>query len=257
MPMKLLCWNVNGIRSLLKKGFLAWLYRESPDILCLQETKCHPEQLAGEVKAPKGYNTYWKHPSTKKGYGGVATFVKGEPIDVHYDLGESDIDLEGRVIMTRHPGFTLLNIYFPNGKQGPERLKYKLDFYELFLKFVDGLMAKGEKVCVCGDVNTAHTEIDLARPKANEKVSGFLPVERAWIDKFIAHGLVDSFRQFNREPGQYTWWDVKTGARARNVGWRIDYFLVSRGLLPAVKNSYILSDVMGSDHCPIGLILDL
>lgn len=257
MEMKLLCWNVNGIRSLLKKGFLEWLYRESPDVLCLQETKARPEQLEGDIKAPKGYRTYWKHPSTKKGYGGVATFVKGEPINVQYDLGESDLDLEGRVIMTRHPGFTLLNIYFPNGKQGPERLKYKLDFYDLFLKFVDGLTARGEKVCVCGDVNTAHKEIDLARPKANEKMSGFLPIEREWLDRFIEHGLVDTFREFNKEPGQYTWWDLKTGARARNVGWRIDYFLVSKDLMPAVRNSYILKDVMGSDHCPIGIIVDV
>ncbi len=254
--MKLLCWNVNGIRSVQRKGFMEWLYKESPDVLCLQETKVQPDQLDEDLKAPIGYLTYWNQP-VRKGYGGVATFVKEKPLSVQYDFGPGKLDLEGRVIVTGHPGFTLLNIYFPNGKQGPDRLKYKLEFYDVFLKFVDGLKARGEKVVVCGDVNTAHTEIDLARPKENSRVSGFLPEERAWIDRFISHGLIDTFRRFTPEPGHYTWWDLKTGARKRNVGWRIDYFLVTEDLLPSVSKAFIMPEVMGSDHCPIGIILRL
>ncbi len=252
--MKLLCWNVNGIRAVKNKGFLEWLHKESPDVLCLQETKAHPEQLDKDLLEPEGYHPYWNSPE-RKGYGGVATFSRDKPLRAQYDLGAVNLDLEGRVIITEHPGFILFNIYFPNGKLGEERLKYKLDFYEAFLQYVDSLKAKGEKLVICGDVNTAHNEIDLARPKANAKVSGFLPVERAWIDKFIAHGFVDAFRHFNKEPDQYTWWDLKTGARARNIGWRLDYFFVSENLLPSVTRVFIMSGVMGSDHCPVGLIL--
>jgi exodeoxyribonuclease-3 len=230
----LLSWNVNGIRAVRGKGFLGWLGKESPDILCLQETKARPEQLDVDLKDPAGYQAYWNHPE-RKGYSGVAVFTREKPLDIRYDFGDSKLDLEGRVIIAEYPEFTLFNVYFPNGKQGPERLGYKM--------------------VICGDVNTAHKEIDLARPKENSKVSGFLPEERAWIDKFIAHGYVDTFRWFNQEPDQYTWWDLKSGARARNVGWRIDYFFVSENLLPAITNAFIMPDVTGSDHCPIGITL--
>jgi exodeoxyribonuclease-3 len=253
---KLLCWNVNGIRAVRNKGFLEWLQQASPDILCIQETKAQPDQLDSDLKEPPGYQTYWAYPE-RKGYSGVALYTKEEPRSIAYDFGNTGIDIEGRVIIAEYPGFTLFNIYYPNGKQGPERLSYKMTFYDVFLEYADALKKQGKKLIICGDVNTAHKEIDLARPKENSKVSGFLPEERAWIDKFIAHGYVDTFRVFSQEPNQYTWWDLKSGARARNVGWRIDYFFVSENLLPSVTGAFILPDVMGSDHCPIGITLKI
>jgi exodeoxyribonuclease-3 len=252
--IKLLSWNVNGIRAIRGKGFLGWLYKESPEILCLQETKAQPDQLDTDLKEPAGYHACWNYPE-KKGYSGVAVFTKEKPLNVRCDFGESDLDLEGRVIIAEYAEFTLFNIYFPNGKQGPERLNYKMTFYETFLKYADSLKDAGKKLVICGDVNTAHNEIDLARPKENSKISGFLPEERAWMDKFLAHGYVDTFRHFNKEPNHYTWWDLKSGARARNVGWRLDYFFVSENLLPAVKQSLIMPGVIGSDHCPVGIVL--
>ncbi len=253
---KLLCWNVNGIRAIKGKGFLDWLYKESPDILCLQETKAHTEQLDADLKEPQGYHTYWNYPE-RKGYSGVAIFTREEPLNVWYDFGKTKLDMEGRVVAAEYPEFILFNIYFPNGKKDQGRLDYKLAFYEAFLKYADTLKAAGKKLVICGDLNTAHNEIDLARPKENSKVSGFLPEERAWMDKFVAHGYVDTFRHFNKEPNQYTWWDMKSGARARNVGWRLDYFFVSEDLLPSVTRAFIMSEVMGSDHCPVGITLKM
>ncbi len=253
--VKILCWDVNGIRAVAGRGFLEWLYKEAPDILCLQETKAHPEQLDNSLREPSGYHTYWNHPE-RKGHGGVATFTKAEPVTVHYGFASAGLDLEGRVIIAEYPEFVLLNVYFPNGKKDEERLKYKMDFYETFLGFVDSLKAMGAKLIICGDFNTAHKEIDLARPKENEHASGFLPIERAWMDEFVTHGHVDTFRHFSREPHQYTWWDMKTRARERNVGWRIDYFFVTENLLPAVSNAFIMPEVMGSDHCPVGITLE-
>ncbi len=255
--LTLYSWNVNGVRAARAKGFLEWLYRESPDILCLQETKARPEQLDEELLEPPGYHTYWNYPGEIKGFSGVATFTRQSPLDVQYDFNVAGFDTEGRVLITEYPEFILFNVYFPNGKKNAERLRYKMDFYDLFLDFADGLKAAGKQLVICGDVNTAHREIDLARPKENEKVSGFLPMEREWIDKFISHGYIDTFRHFNQEPNQYTWWDLKSGARARNVGWRLDYFFVSEGLLPSVAGAFILSGVMGSDHCPVGIALKL
>jgi len=252
--LKILSWNVNGIRALMKRGFLEWLEKESPDILCLQETKATPEQLEDSLREPKGYYAYWNYPE-KKGYGGVATFTKEKPLRVQNGFGISKFDIEGRVIITEYPALKLFNVYFPNGKQSEERLKYKLDFYDAFLGFIDALKAKGEKLVICGDYNTAHKEIDIARPKGNEKISGFLPIERAWMDRLVEHGYFDTFRHFNKEPGQYSWWDLKSGARARNVGWRIDYFFVSENLLESVSSAFIMPEVMGSDHCPVGIIL--
>ncbi len=253
--VKILSWNVNGLRSLIGKGFLDWLYEESPDMLCLQETKASPEQLPEDIRQPRGYHTFWNFPKSKQGYSGVVTYSREQPVSVMYHFGDEEYDIEGRVVITQHPQFRLFNIYFPNGKQSDERLRYKMEFYDKFLDFADSLKAKGEKLVICGDYNTAHREIDIARPKENSKFSGFLPIERAWMDKLIAHGYVDTFRHFSKEPGQYTYWDIKSGARARNVGWRIDYFFASDNLMPSVIRSYILSEVTGSDHCPIGLIL--
>ena len=253
----LLSWNVNGIRSVKKKGFLEWLQRASPDVLCLQETKVQPEQVDDELRQPAGYETYWNAPKERKGYAGVAAFTKEKPLNVRYGFSIEKFDIEGRVIITDYPGFSLYNIYFPNGKASPERLQFKMDFYNAFLDYVEPLRKKGDKLVICGDVNTAHTTIDLARPKANEKISGFLPQERVWIDKFLSRGFVDTFRQFTKEPNNYSWWDIKTGARERNVGWRIDYFYVTENLLPSLKNAFILTEVMGSDHCPVGITLEV
>lgn len=252
--MKLICWNVNGIRALLKHGFLEWLVKESPDILCLQETKATPDNLREELLKPQGYLTYWNYPQ-KKGYAGVATFSKVKPTDVQKGFSKPEFDVEGRVIISKHPGFTLFNIYFPNGKQSAERLKFKMDFYDAFLNYIEPLRRKGEKLIICGDVNTAHKEIDIARAKENSKFSGFLPEERAWLDKFVARGYIDTFRYFNKGPNHYTYWDIKTGARERNVGWRIDYFYVTENLKDQLVKSVMLSDVMGSDHCPIMLVV--
>ena len=254
--IRLICWNVNGIRSVKNKGFLEWLSSESPDILAVQETKARPEQLDADLLEPANYVTYWNYPE-RKGYSGVALYTKEKPARVSYGLGDSILELEGRVIEAEYPDFTLFNIYYPNGKKDQERLDYKMAFYNDFLKYADSLRTAGKKLVICGDVNTAHKEIDLARPKENSKISGFLPIERQWIDKFVSHGYVDTFRHFNEEPAQYTWWDLKSGARARNVGWRIDYFFASEDLLPSVKDAFIMPDVMGSDHCPIGLVLEL
>jgi exodeoxyribonuclease-3 len=251
---RLLSWNVNGIRAAKGKGFLDWLRKEAPDILCIQETKARPEQLDEDLREPAGYHAFWNYPE-RKGYAGVALYTRRKPLDVKYTLGESDLDLEGRVIIADYPNFTLMNIYFPNGGAGNKRVPYKLDFYNMFLKYADSLVKAGRKLVVCGDVNTAHKEIDLARPKENVKNTGFLPEERAWMDEFVNHGYVDTFRHFNKEPDQYTYWDQKTGARARNVGWRIDYFFVSEDLLSSVTGAFIMPDVMGSDHCPIGITL--
>jgi len=252
--LKLISWNVNGLRAIVKKGFLDWFDKEKMDILCLQETKARPEQLDETLTAPTGYKAYWNYPE-KKGYAGVAIYTREEPKDVKYDIDNKKTDTEGRIISAEYGAFTLFNIYFPNGGMGNKRVPYKMEFYNAFLDFADALVKKGKKLIICGDVNTAHKEIDLARPKENVKNTGFLPEERAWMDKLVEHGYVDTFRHFHKEPEQYTYWDMKTGARARNVGWRIDYFFVSKNLLPAVKDAYILPEVTGSDHCPIGITL--
>jgi exodeoxyribonuclease III len=251
---EILCWNVNGIRAAQKKGFLDWLQQMSPDILCLQETKVQPGEISPELEQPAGYYAYWDFPE-RKGYSGVVTFTREKPRKVKSGLGIERFDIEGRVIITQYRQFKLFNVYFPNGKMSEERLKYKMDFYDAFLDFVDPLKARGEKLIVCGDFNTAHKEIDLARPKDNEDVSGFLPMERAWMDKFVAHGFIDTFRLFNKEPGYYTWWSLRTRARERNIGWRLDYFFVTENLSGSVTEASILSDVTDSDHCPVGIKL--
>jgi exodeoxyribonuclease-3 len=254
--IKLLSWNVNGIRAVKNKGFLDWFYKELPEILCLQETKAQPEQLDADLLEPVGYHAYWSYPE-RKGYSGVALYARDKPLNVVYDLGDNTLDIEGRVIIAEYPAFILMNVYFPNGKRDQERLDYKMAFYDVFLEYAEGLRKQDKKLVICGDVNTAHKEIDLARPRENSTVSGFLPIERKWIDRFVNHGYVDTFRIFNKEPNQYTWWDLKSGARSRNVGWRIDYFYVSDDLLSSLTGAFIMPDVMGSDHCPIGITLNI
>ncbi len=250
--MRILSWNVNGIRAGIRKGFIDWFNADSPDILCIQETKAHPEQLKSDILNPEGYTTYWNNPE-RKGYAGVAILSKKEPINVIKDFGPKKFDTEGRMLAFDYGDFILINVYFPNGGMGEERLAYKLDFYEKFLKFIDKL--ENRNILVCGDVNTAHKEIDLARPKQNENNTGFLPEERAWLDKLVSHDYIDTFRMFNTEGENYTWWDYKTSARERNVGWRIDYFFASKEFKNKINNAFILTDVQGSDHCPLGVEL--
>ena len=254
--MRLISWNVNGIRAADKKGLFNWFKKEKPEILCLQETKALPEQLPPYLRSTPGYHIFFNS-AERKGYSGVATYSNNKPVDVKTGFGIKKFDNEGRILITEYPSFVLFNIYFPNGKQSQERLDYKLDFYDTFLGYADNLKAEGKNIVVCGDFNTAHQEIDLARPKENEKISGFLPIERAWIDTFIDHGYVDTFRYFNKKPDQYSWWDMKTGARERNVGWRIDYFFVNKEFMPNVKKAFIMQDVTGSDHCPIGIDVEV
>ncbi len=252
--VRLLSWNVNGIRAVEKKGFLQWLAAASPDVLCLQETKAVPEQLSPALLDPPGYHVYWDY-AERKGYSGVSIFSRENPDEVVRGLGIDRFDPEGRVLCARYPAFMLFNVYFPNGKMNDERLRYKMDFYEVVLARLIELRDGGERVVICGDYNTAHKEIDLSHPKQNEKVSGFLPEERDWMDRLTASGFVDTFRMFNSEGGHYTWWDMKTRARERNIGWRLDYFFVSENLRDSVIDAGILSDVPGSDHCPVSLTL--
>src|SRR3990172_10602665 len=257
--MKIISWNTNGLRATAKQGHFTPLFKqERPDILCLQETKVEPDQLPDDVRNVSGYFSYFSHPKLKKGYSGVAIYSKEKPREVFYGMGVKKLDDEGRLIGAKFKNFTIINVYFPNGGQGPHRLKYKLEFYDAFLKFINKLRKNGENVIFCGDVNTAHEAIDLARPKENEENTGFLPEERAWLDEVVAHGYTDVFRNlYPTKKDAYTYWDMKTFARDRNVGWRIDYFFVSSDLLPKVKDEKILAEVYGSDHCPLSLILAL
>jgi len=235
------------------------------DIYCIQEVKAEAGQLEDGVCNPPGYFSYFDHSKGRKGYSGVAVYTKIKPEKVEYGMNQPEFDQEGRFLALffnegslgkGFPKIALLNIYFPNGGGGPERLKFKLKYYDIFLDYIDDLKKKGYEIIFCGDINTAHTAIDLARPKENEGNTGFLPVERAWLDKVVAHGYVDTFRHFYpTDVGKYTYWDMKTFARERNVGWRIDYFFVSSGLLKKVEKTRILDNVMWSDHCPIELVL--
>ncbi len=255
--MQIVSWNVNGIRAVHRKGSLSWLYELSPDIFCFQEVKAEEEQVPDEIRKLPGYHPYFSASKRKKGYSGVATYSKVEPLKVNYGLKEEHLNTEGRLIETHFKDFVLFNVYFPNGGGGPERLSYKLDFYDAFLEHIEKLRKSGKSIIFCGDINTAHEEIDLARPKENEEHTGFLPEERAWLDTVVRHGYVDVFRHLN--PGKrdsYTYWDMKSGARDRNVGWRIDYFFVSPDLIKKVKKTTILSTIYGSDHCPILLEID-
>ena len=252
--MRIISWNVNGIRANVKKGAFDWLLQESPDIFCLQETKAQPDQLEESTRNPDGYHSYFDHSKGRKGYSGVAIFTKVEPEKVEYSIGVPELDQEGRFIAAFFEDFVLATVYFPNGGSGADRLDYKLRFYDAFLKYINKVRKTGKEIIFCGDVNTAHTEIDLARPKENSENTGFLPIERKWIDKVIANRYVDIFRYlYPNAKEKYTYWDMKTFARERNVGWRIDYFFISDGLLAAQPKAKIHSTVVGSDHCPIEL----
>jgi len=258
---RIMSWNVNGIRACAEKGFLTWLEAESPDILCLQETKAHPEQLKKELLAPsdgKGgaYFVQWAS-AKRRGYSGVAILSKREPRSVQ-GLGLDEFDDEGRVLAADFGDFVLVSAYFPNSQDAGARLDYKLRFCDAILALCDRLVAEKRHVVVAGDYNIAHRPIDLANPKQNEGNPGYLPEERAWMDKYTGSGYVDTLRHFNGEPGQYTWWTYRVpGARDRNIGWRLDYHCVDAGLSPALKTASIHPGVLGSDHCPVSIDLDL
>jgi exodeoxyribonuclease-3 len=256
MATRIVSWNVNGIRAWLKKGGLEWLAKDKPDFFCVQETKAHPDQLPESLLAPEGYHAYFDHARTRKGYSGVAVYAKEEPEEVRDALGIPELDQEGRFLALLYPGFALLNCYFPNGGGGDHRFEYKLAYYEAFLKYARKLVKEGYSVVFGGDVNAAHREIDIKRAKENDGEIGFHPKERAWIDRVVAAGFHDTFRLLHPDARDaYSWWDMKSGARERNVGWRIDYFFVSDDLKSRVAKAEILSDVYGSDHCPVVLEL--
>ncbi len=252
---RILSWNVNGIRAAAKKGFLEWFASESPDVLCIQETKAQPEQLDETLTQVDGYHIYWSS-AEKKGYSGVGLYSKEEPRDVRR-LGIDEFDAEGRVLEAEYPEFTVIGAYFPNSQDGGKRLDYKLRFCEAIQQRCDALVKSGRRVVLCGDYNVAHKPIDLARPKQNEKNPGYLPEEREWMDRFVGAGYVDTFRIFTSEGEHYTWWSYFTKGRERNVGWRIDYHCVDQATASLVRKADILADVLGSDHCPVGLDLDV
>jgi exodeoxyribonuclease III len=254
--MRLVSWNVNGIRAAVRNGFWSWLADARPDIVCLQETRIQPEQLTPKMRQPPGYHPFW-HAGERRGYSGVATFSQEQPRSIREGFDQARFDVEGRTLLTRHSDFALLNVYFPNGGRGQERVQYKIEFYDALLAFCSELQAKGERLVVCGDLNTAHQSIDLARPKENEKTSGFLPEEREALSRWLNAGFVDVYRWLHPDAEEYTWWTYRFDARARNIGWRLDYFLLTEDLLPTVRDAQILGEVKGSDHCPVSLELDV
>ncbi|MDB6121707.1 MAG: exoA [Pedosphaera sp.] len=247
--MKLISWNVNGLRAVLRKNFLDYLKEEDPDILCLQETKCTPDDV--EQLWPATYTTYWNS-AQKKGYSGTAIFTKTRPFAVTYGIDCAEHDMEGRVITAEYPDFFVVNVYVPNSKRDLARLPYRQRWDCDFLSHLKKLEQK-KPVIFCGDLNVAHTEIDLTYPKANVKNHGFTPEERAGLETIIKGGFIDTFREFEKGGGHYTWWSPMSGARARNVGWRIDYFLISTALRPRLKQAFIRTNTLGSDHCPVGI----
>jgi exodeoxyribonuclease-3 len=253
--MKIITWNVNGLRAALVKNALKWVWEQQPDVVCLQEIKVRPEQLKDEQRNFPGYEVIW-NPAEKLGYSGVATFLRQPCVEFQLGMNASHFDIEGRLIATLHPGFRLFNVYFPSGQRGRERVDYKLEFYAQLLALCDQLHANGQNVVITGDFNTAHQPIDLKNPKQNQKTSGFLPEERAWVQKFLDHGFVDVYRHLYPERVQYTWWTYRSTARERRVGWRLDYFLVSEALVPRVQDVVIHEDVLGSDHCPVELKIE-
>jgi exodeoxyribonuclease III len=250
--MKIISWNVNGLRACGRNGFINWFEQEKADVVCVQEIKVNPEQLEETARNPSQYHSYW-HSAEKPGYSGVAIFSKKEPLSLKYGIGVPEIDREGRVITAEYQNFTLINSYFPNSQREGTRLHFKLRFCQEFLKYCQKLKKKGKNLVLCADWNIAHTEIDLKNPKTNMKNAGFLPEERAWMSEFISQGYIDSFRHFTKDPGHYTWWSYRPGVRERNIGWRLDYFMTNKEFTDRLKASVHQNHVMGSDHCPVVL----
>jgi exodeoxyribonuclease-3 len=256
MILKLYSWNVNGFRSVITKGFTQWFQSADADVVCLQEIKGDEEQIPAHDREFAGYQCIW-NPALRKGYSGTACYTRIQPENIRLELPGKQFRGEGRLIELQFPWFTLFAVYFPNGQMSSQRLQYKLDYYDAFLAYAQEVR-RLRPIVVCGDFNTAHREIDLKNPKQNEDRSGFLPIERAWIDRFIAHGYVDTFRALHPDTRDaYSWWSYRFGARKRNAGWRIDYFFVSEELVGTVRRAWIEADVLGSDHCPVGLELEV
>jgi exodeoxyribonuclease-3 len=254
--LRLVSWNVNGIRAAQKKGLLDWLHSAQPDVLCLQETKAEPDQLEDDLRQPDSYHSYWAVSSVKKGYSGVALYTRVEPKNVQIGLGIAEYDAEGRTIVADYGEFVLIGAYFPNGSRDHSRVPFKMAYKAAFLDYCEKRRAEGRSIIFCGDVNTAHREIDLARPEENQNTTGFLPIERAWIDEVVERGYVDIFRALHPDQaGAYTYWPFWRNSRERNLGWRIDYFFITPDLQDRVVAADIHSDVTGSDHCPVSLTL--
>jgi exodeoxyribonuclease-3 len=255
--MKLISWNVNGIRASYKKGALQEVFKLGADIIGIQETKSTPDQLSTEITAPDGYMSYFDSSKERKGYSGIAVYTKIKPESIHYGLGKGEYDTEGRCLTLCFKDFAFVTAYFPNGGRDEEHFKFKLRYYDQFLKHVQKLEEEYGHVIFCGDLNVAHNEIDLARPKENSNQIGFLPTERAWVDRVQEAGFIDTFRALHPEEVKYSWWDQKTHSRERNVGWRIDYFFISQSLIENLKKAEIRNDIYGSDHCPVALEVEL
>lgn len=255
--VKIITWNVNGIRAVAQKGLWDFIRREQPDVLCLQETKAHPDQLDRELVEPAGWTSGWSA-SSRPGYSGVATFSRTRPLEMGPGFGVRKFDAEGRVLVSKFPGFTLYNAYFPNGGSGPERHEFKQEFLRRFGTHVQRQAEAGESVIVVGDYNVAYLDIDVFDPKSLAEESGFLPEERAWMREFLDRGFVDAFRHLHpRALHRYTWWSYQLNARAGNRGWRIDHICVSRDLAPRLRSAEILDSVTGSDHCPVVVELEM
>ncbi|MBK5244352.1 MAG: exodeoxyribonuclease III [Eubacteriaceae bacterium] len=252
--MQIISWNVNGIRAIEKKDFISWVEETQPDILCLQETKAEANQLSEKLLNISDYTSYF-HSAEKKGYSGTAVYYKKAPLNIKTGLSDSRFNQEGRTIILEYDDFILYNVYFPNGQKDEDRLSYKMDFNRCLQKDITMLLESGKNVIVCGDINIAHCEIDLKHPKENSKRSGFLPEERAWVSDFLSIGMVDSWRVQHPDEVKYSWWSMRFNARKTNAGWRIDSFFVSEELINRIKETEILNEVMGSDHCPITLTL--
>jgi exodeoxyribonuclease III len=251
MAQSIISWNVNGMRSVLQKGFLDFLEEARPDILCVQESRVLPDELTPAQREPKGYTSYWM-PAQKRGYSGVGVYARKEPVDVR-PLGKEEFDAEGRVQIIDYPDFSIVNCYYPNSQPERKRIDYKLRFCDAIKRLCNRIVKNGQHVIVCGDYNIAHTEIDLARPKQNEDNPGYLPEERDAMTRFIKGGYVDTFRHFVKEPGHYSWWSYRANARAKNIGWRIDYHCVDAAFIDRVQSAAILKEVTGSDHCPVSI----
>ena len=256
--IRIVSWNVNGFRAIIKKGFTDKIRELGADILLLQETKLQEHQRTEEMLNLLSYESFWSYSTVKKGYSGVAAYSGIEPLNVKTDFAKPDFDGEGRIIQLDYESFTLFNVYFPNGQMSEERLKYKLDFYDWLLDYAADLRKKGKSIIITGDFNTAHNEIDLKNPGPNSKTSGFLRIERDVLDRMIKDGYVDTFRHFYPDTVKYSWWSYRSNARKNNSGWRIDYFFVTKDLLDngLIKEAFIENSVEGSDHCPVGIIYE-
>jgi exodeoxyribonuclease III len=253
--MRIITYNVNGIRSAASKGLFEWMAKSNPDVLCLQEIKANPEQVGLFELEEMGYHHFW-YPAQKKGYSGVAIFSKIKPLNVEYGCGIPDYDAEGRVLRTDFKDFSVMSVYHPSGSSGDLRQAFKMKWLNDFSKYIDSLKKSHPNLLISGDFNICHKPIDIHNPKANANTSGFLPEEREWMEQFIQNGFIDTFRFFNTEPHQYSWWSYRAGSRGKNLGWRIDYNLASSNLKDRLKQAKILSDVIHSDHCPVLVELD-